>query len=139
MMLNPKIKGWAMYHRHVCAKKTFSYVDNAIFLLLWQWAKRRHPNKGRQWIKQKYFTYLPGSCGGNNWMFFGEVECSKDERKLVWLRDAYRIRIRRHTKIRADVNPYDPGWYDYLDRRHRRDRERISPARVKAGPILKRA
>jgi RNA-directed DNA polymerase len=28
--LNPKIRGWANYHRHVVAKRTFSYVDHSI-------------------------------------------------------------------------------------------------------------
>src|SRR5580700_7862319 len=44
-LLNQKIVGWAMYHRHVCAKATFEYVDHAIFETLWHWCKRRHPNK----------------------------------------------------------------------------------------------
>lgn len=43
--LNPKIKGWAMYHRHICAKQTFSQVDSAIFQALWQWCVSRHPTK----------------------------------------------------------------------------------------------
>jgi RNA-directed DNA polymerase len=46
-MLNPIIRGWANYHQHVVAKKTFSWVDYQIWLGLWQWCKRRHPNKGR--------------------------------------------------------------------------------------------
>jgi RNA-directed DNA polymerase len=41
--LNPKIRGWANYHRHVSSKQTFVEVDDAIFRALWQWAKRRHP------------------------------------------------------------------------------------------------
>ena len=31
--LNPKIRGWANYHRHVVAKRTFSQVDHALFHL----------------------------------------------------------------------------------------------------------
>ena len=29
--LNPKLRGWANYFRHVVAKETFRYVDNVIF------------------------------------------------------------------------------------------------------------
>jgi RNA-directed DNA polymerase len=47
-LLNPKIRGWANYHRHVVSKVIYSHVDHAIFRCLWQWAVRRHPNKGRQ-------------------------------------------------------------------------------------------
>src|SRR5256712_6517569 len=67
--LNPKIRGWANYHRHVVSKETFAKVDHAIFLTLWQWAKRRHPHKPHTWIKKKYFQ----SQGGQNWVFSGEI------------------------------------------------------------------
>src|SRR2546429_472925 len=39
--LNPKIRGWANYHRHVVSKRTFGRVDHAIFSNLWQWARDR--------------------------------------------------------------------------------------------------
>ncbi|WP_262964258.1 group II intron reverse transcriptase/maturase [Methylobacter psychrophilus] len=45
-MLNPILRGWANYHRHVVAKKTFNRVDAEVWSMLWKWATRRHPNKG---------------------------------------------------------------------------------------------
>ncbi len=36
--LNPVIRGWANYHRHVVSSATFHSVDHAIFSVLWQWA-----------------------------------------------------------------------------------------------------
>jgi RNA-directed DNA polymerase len=53
--LNPIIQGWAHYHQHVVSKRVFAQVDSAIFEALWHWAKRRHPHKGKRWIKRKYF------------------------------------------------------------------------------------
>jgi RNA-directed DNA polymerase len=44
--LNPVIRGWAMYHRHVAAKATFSSIDSHIWHTLFRWALRRHPTKG---------------------------------------------------------------------------------------------
>jgi RNA-directed DNA polymerase len=38
-ILNPKIRGWANYYRHVVSKAVFSKVDNDIFLTLWTWTK----------------------------------------------------------------------------------------------------
>ncbi len=32
-----------------------------------------------------------------------------------------RIPILRHVKIKAEVNPYDPMWFDYLNKRMLRD------------------
>ncbi|MBF5196692.1 group II intron reverse transcriptase/maturase, partial [Escherichia coli] len=54
-MLNPMIKGWAAYHQHIVAKVAFNKVDNEIWLALWRWAVRRHPNKGKKWIRKRYF------------------------------------------------------------------------------------
>ena len=127
-LLNPKIKGWAMYHRHICAKRTFIQVDYAIFATLWQWAKRRHPDKGKRWIARKYFTTVAGELGGNHWMFFGEVKNGNDMPRPVLLFHAARVRIRRHIKLRAEVNPYAPRWTKYLQRRHSHEDFRSTPA-----------
>jgi Group II intron, maturase-specific domain/Reverse transcriptase (RNA-dependent DNA polymerase) len=58
--LNPKVRGWANYHRHVVSKRTFSHVDCATFWSLWRWARRRHRNKNLGWIKEKYFERHQG-------------------------------------------------------------------------------
>ncbi|NMW21626.1 MAG: hypothetical protein HKK67_08355 [Chlorobiaceae bacterium] len=42
-------------HRHIVAKKTFSWIDSQVWPALWQWAKRRHPHKSARWVKAKYF------------------------------------------------------------------------------------
>jgi RNA-directed DNA polymerase len=120
-VLNPKVQGWANYHRHIVAKRTFSQVDHAIFQLLWRWATRRHPRQSRGWVQQKYFAYRPGPAGGSRWVFFGEMENRDGVRSTLTLRRASQTAIWRHVKIRADVNPYDPRWRDYLEHRHRRD------------------
>ena len=70
VQLNPLIRGWANYHRHVSSKATFACVDHAIFEALWRWAKRRHPNKGAHWIRNRYFCQQ----GSRAWSFFGEVK-----------------------------------------------------------------
>jgi len=127
--LNQKIVGWAMYHRHICAKETFGHVDHAIFQALWQWCKRRHPNKTRDWVISNYFTSLPGPGGGNNWVFWGELERVSGETRRIHLQRASSVRIRRHVKIKADVNPYAPAWTLYLQRRHSHQRYRSTPAR----------
>lgn len=128
-MLNRKIKGWANYHRHICAKATFSQVDSAIFHTLWQWCKRRHPKKNNHWIANKYFTRVPGEAGGNRWVFHGTVDRADGEHRLVYLMKASSVHIRRHTKIQAEVNPYAPEWKDYLTRRHSHRDNRSRPAK----------
>ena len=53
--LNPVIRGWANYHRHIVSKQVFAQVDRQIHWALWRWAKRRHKKKSAGWIRQKYF------------------------------------------------------------------------------------
>src|SRR5437763_3344887 len=66
--LNPIIRGWANYHRHVVSKKVFSSVDEMIYQTLKRWINRRHPRKTEAWKAKKYFkTY-----GGDNWVFFAK-------------------------------------------------------------------
>ncbi|MHA1672738.1 MAG: group II intron maturase-specific domain-containing protein [Promethearchaeota archaeon] len=40
---------------HSNAKTTFSTVDHHIWKMLWAWCKRRHPKKGINWVRKKYF------------------------------------------------------------------------------------
>src|SRR5260370_27947838 len=111
--LNPKIRGWANYHRHVGSLETFSKVDHAIFCTLWQWAKRRHPKKASKWIKKKYFT----SIEGRNWVFHGEILGQKGALQPLRLFKAKSIAIERHVKIQSAANPYDPAWETYFEKR----------------------
>ena len=111
--LNKKIKGWTMYHRHACSKRTFAYVDDRIFHMLWRWSRRRHSQKSRKWIKEKYFKRF----GSRDWVFTGTVRDGKGGSHPLCLLDAARVSIVRHVKIRGEANPYDPAWEDYFDKR----------------------
>ncbi len=111
--LNPLIRGWSNYHRHICSKQTFSKIDYAIFLALWAWAKRRHPRKSSRWIRKKYFPMM----GNRGWLFSGEITDPNGTPQRVYLFEAHRVPIKRHVKIRAEVNPYDPVWELYLENR----------------------
>jgi len=54
-MLNPIIRGWALYHRTVSSSITFGKLDWIVRNMLWKWAKRRHNDKGKRWIAGKYW------------------------------------------------------------------------------------
>ncbi len=113
--LNPVIKGWADYHRHVVSKQTYRKVDYGIWKALWQWCCRRHPNKGKRWIKDRYFQHT----GTRDWIF----ATATDEHwpdgtcKNMTLRTAAETPIQRHIKIRAEANPFDPEWESYFETR----------------------
>lgn len=107
-ILNPKIRGWCNYHRHVVSKKIFSYVDYQVYKALWQWCTRRHPKKSKYWIKNKYFKVF----GRRNWVFAAE----KDG-KVLELYRADSTQIVRHTKIQREANPYATEWQMYFEER----------------------
>ncbi|EAR09493.1 hypothetical protein MED297_02697 [Reinekea sp. MED297] len=107
--LNPKIRGWANYHRGVVAKETFNYVDYRIWKMLWQWCKRRHPNKGKRWIREKYFARNKT----RSWIFHGLDEYG-DRWDLLYAND---IPIKRHKKVKGEANPYDPEFEMYFEDR----------------------
>lgn len=122
-LLNPKIRGWANYYRHVVSKEIFNYVDSCILEALMQWIKRRHPGKSAGWWKNKYFR----SQGMRHWIF-SAIEKGKDGKAIhLDLLKASYLPIRRHVKIRSDANPHDPAYDQYF-----RDRQRFkNEARLK--------
>lgn len=54
--LNPRIRGWSNYYRHVVSKQTFSKLDNELHWLLRCWGRRRHPNKTGDWAFTRYWS-----------------------------------------------------------------------------------
>ncbi len=114
-MLNPIIRGWANFHKHVVSKKVYQHADHAIWQAVWKWAKRRHPKKPARWVKQKYFP----AQGSRQWVFSAlrpEIMASGEQMRtsLILLSDTA---IRRHVKVQAKLNPFDPQWETYLEKR----------------------
>lgn len=136
--LNPVIRGWANYHRHIVATRTFKSVDNVIWRALWQWAISRHPNKGPSWVANNYWhtTRL------HRWAFAVDTGERSAEGSTIWLRLAHAAEtgIRRHRKIKKDANPFDPAWDAYFEERKLNkeyglaDYENDQRPVVKAGP-----
>ena len=103
--LIPKVRGFANYHRHTCASKTFDRIDHVMHGQLMRWACRRHPGKHKGWVHGRC------SCtvGGNHYMF--------GTRELFLPHMSWR-HIVRHRILKADANPY-------LDREYFEERKRI--------------
>jgi len=97
--LNPVIRGWANYYRHVCSKKTFDTVRHRQYWMLWRWATRRHPQKSVKWVLTRYFRY------DGYWRF-----CALETTDLV---QPDRIPITRYTKVTGRHSPYDPTLRSY--------------------------
>ena len=111
-LLNPKIIGWANYYRCGASSRTFQKVDNQIFQKLWQWAKRRHPKKGKRWIANKYFHFYKT----RRWTFL--VKSIKNGKVDIFpLKFMFDTKIIRHKKIKSEANPFDIEWKSYFEER----------------------
>ncbi len=116
--LAPVVRGWATYHRNQMATRTFSRCDHLIWGMLWRWAVRRHSNKGKRWIKQRYFAQLRG----RDWRF------AEKDRILPILAE---FRKRTHIKVQAEANPYHPAFDEYFTKRLARKMNQVFEGRKK--------
>ncbi len=110
--LNQQIRGWANYHQSVCASEAFTHIDYVLYELLWRWAKRRQPQKSREWIASNYWH----TKQNKNWVF------STENSELLCLSH---VPIVRHTKIRMDATPYFDTQY-FTDRKFQHGMKRLS-------------
>ena len=117
-LLDPRIRGFCRYYRHVISSSAFSYIENRIWWMLRRWASRRHPDKSRRWVKAKYFSFHLGRQD----VFTGQVANARGRPKTLHLFMPTSMEIRRHLGVRQAANPYLPRFHDYYRRRdaHRR-------------------
>jgi len=106
--VNPIIIGWANYHRHACSGKTFKNIQHWLWQTMWHWAKRRHPLKTAQWVKDKYFHH----DGRRDWNF-GVWEHGK----YFYMMNLTDVKIIRHPWNYTNANPFDPKWEEYFEKR----------------------
>jgi RNA-directed DNA polymerase len=78
--------------------------------MTWNWAKRRHPQRARRWVKERYYTRKEGY----DWVF---TDGSVDLVRML------SIPIRRHVLIRGASDPYDPAQERYFAARRARHRQ----------------
>ncbi|EAZ89168.1 group II intron reverse transcriptase/maturase [Crocosphaera chwakensis] len=106
--LAPIIRGWSNYYRAVCSKTTYSKLDHLLWLKLFRWALRRHPQKSKHWVVNKYWM----SIKGDNWTF----GC-KYNNKLYTLQRYNQTEVIRHTKVKGKSSPYDGNTNYWASRR----------------------
>lgn len=128
--MNRRIRGWANFYRCLVSTRVFRKLDSDLFRSLWRWVAKRHPTKRRRWLKSKYFPPI----GPRNWAFSAKAPSPNPQRTLFPQQDrevlwsAGSVPIRRHVKLRADANPFDPSYDLYLRRRSRAPRSIVAGA-----------
>lgn len=112
-ILNPKIRGWANYHRSIVSKAVFNKLDNYIWHSVYRWAIRRHPKKGSHWVRRKYFKPIKRY----NQRFSCTETLENGTSTEITLMMMSSIPIRRHIKIKKVAHPYDPKYDSYFEQR----------------------
>ena len=107
--LNPLITGWAYYYRTGISSMTYKNLDDYTWKVMWKWARRRHPNKSKKWVKNRYYTVHRG----RDWTLTSDVG--------VPLRQLREVKIARHTKVRGTASPDDPELEAYWIRRKQKN------------------
>jgi RNA-directed DNA polymerase len=79
--LNPLLSGFANYYRGVVSKETFSDINHRVWQYLWRWALRRHLNKNKKWVKNRYCKRYRG----NEWTFMCQGTGRKGKEKSYTL------------------------------------------------------
>ena len=124
--LNPVLRGWANYHRHVICGDTFSKLDSYVWFRLFRWGKRRHNNKSGKWIASRYF----GEQDGHQWIFKDKAS----GKSLIKVSQA--IKQQHHIKVKGDANPFDIEWQEYFQ--HREIKLKMRSVNSYIGKVLKR-
>ena len=112
-ILNPKLRGWANYYRHVVSKAIFSRVDEEMYKTLCLWTRRRHPHKSAKWLRDKYFCHPALKI----WHFHAKIRNADNRLILLRLIKIAKIRIKRHVKLKAEATPYDAAYFSYFKKR----------------------
>ncbi len=105
--LAPIIRGWTNYYKTVCSSRTFKKLNFLLFNKLYRWSLRRHPNKGKKWVVNKYWHTIKN----NNWRF----GCKEDNSWII-LPMHSDTKIINYTKVKNDASPYDGNTHYWSSR-----------------------
>jgi RNA-directed DNA polymerase len=95
--LNPQIRGWTNYYKYVASRDTFRKIGAVVFAMLYAWAKRRHPKKGKGWIVRKYWDIKRG------WFF----RLPNSEGRLYQHEQTH---YQSYVKVAGARSPFDGDW-----------------------------
>jgi len=104
--LNPIIRGWCNYFSIGVSQRVFEKLWHLTVWKLIKWGIKRHRNKGRNWVRSKYFRNIDG----DNWTF-----ATSGEARSVLMKHS-QTAIVRHVKVRGNKSPYDGDWVYWSSR-----------------------
>ena len=110
--LNPIIRGWAAYYRHVVSGAVFNALDAYVWKLTYRWALRGHRNKPKRWVVDHHYgAFHPARS--DRWVF-GDRRSGAYLIKFSW------TPIVRHQLVKGGASPYDAALTQYWSKRRGR-------------------
>lgn len=101
--LNLIIQKWRSDYLSWCCQKLLQKLDYLLVRKLRQWAIRRHPRKGQEWVINKYWH----SVNGDKWRFSaGEISLAKHSARRSQLKKYFCEKVNSH-KLPYTEEPYE--------------------------------
>lgn len=100
--LNPIIRGWGNYYRHIASSEAYSVNDKYLYMRYNKWLYRRFPTLSGKWITSRHFT--------DNWTFYDQ-ETGLKAHKLN------RTPRRRYIKVQNNRRVYNKDDQEYWNER----------------------
>jgi len=104
--LNLRIRGACNYYKWSNSNRLFGYMGHRIFDLLWLWSKKRHPTRGKKWLKNRYWQVTKRSYWEFQWEGTSLVEPYQ-----------YSVQWWKRPKVRILTSPFDEQESQYWKRR----------------------
>ena len=107
--LNPIIRGWCNYYSTVVGSKVFKKLDALTTWKLWKWGLKRHRNKGKKWLKSKYFQSesiydnKKNTFSSKDWIFATTKDGLINDR-LYYHSDT---KFKKYVKVNGESSPFD--------------------------------
>ena len=98
--LNSIIRGWCNYYSPFNSSHTFQKLNYLVWNRLWRWGKRRHPNKGKKWVKKRYWKTIKN----DNWVFASSREGKNPFQLLKHTELPAGI---KYAKVKGAISPYN--------------------------------
>jgi RNA-directed DNA polymerase len=108
--LNPIIRGWCNYFKTGTSTVAFVRMRKLLYQNLYNWARRKHPTRGKKYLYEKYFQKV------KNQIVFGQLIEKNGKKEFISIPYHNSYPIKRHVKVAGSRSPYD-GQVTYWSRR----------------------
>jgi RNA-directed DNA polymerase len=103
MDINRRIQGIIRYYGWSRAWGTIGYIGHRLWEMMYKWALRQHPKRGKKWVRKHCFSQKP-------WETFDYRGCKVLVPYLYWRQMTKGVNWWGIKQIRINSSPYDLGW-----------------------------